>query len=36
MGKDEFQKSKDLVLDTIAELIAVKRKKLTDNAGRAA
>lgn len=36
MGKDEFQKSKDIVLDTIAELIAVKRKKLEDNAGRAA
>lgn len=36
MGKTEFQKSKDLVLDTIAELIAVKRKKLEDNAGRAA
>ena len=36
MGKAEFQKSKDLVLDTIAELIAVKRKKLEQNAGRAA
>lgn len=36
MGKDEFQKSKDAVLDTIAELIAVTRKKLEQNAGRAA
>ena len=36
MGKQEFQKSKDIVLDTIAELIAVKRRKLEANAGRAA
>jgi len=36
MNKDEFQRSKVDVLDTIAELIAVKRKKLEDNAGRAA
>lgn len=36
MGKSEFQKSKDLVLDTIAELIAVKRRRLEDNAGRSA
>jgi hypothetical protein len=36
MGKQVFQQSKDAVLDTIAELIAVKRKKLEDNAGRAA
>ncbi len=36
MGKDEFQQSKTLVLDTIAELIAVKRKRLEDNAGKAA
>ncbi len=36
MNKDEFQRSKVDVLDTIAELIAVKRRKLEDNAGRAA
>jgi hypothetical protein len=36
MGKQVFQQSKDLVLDTIAELIAVKRKRLEQNAGRAA
>ena len=36
MGKEKFQLSKDVVLDTIAELIAVKRKRLEDNAGRAA
>ena len=36
MNKDEFQRSKVDVLDTIAELIAVKRKRLEDNAGRAA
>jgi hypothetical protein len=36
MDKDEFQRSKVDVLDTIAELIAVKRKRLEDNAGRAA
>ena len=36
MNKDEFQRSKIDVLDTIAELIAVKRKRLEDNAGRAA
>jgi hypothetical protein len=36
MGKAEFQRSKDAVLDTIAELIAVKRRKLEENAGRAA
>ncbi len=36
MNKEEFQRSKVDVLDTIAELIAVKRKKLQDNAGRAA
>lgn len=36
MGKTEFQLSKDVVLDTISELIAVKRKKLEDNTGRAA
>lgn len=36
MKKDEFQRSKSDVLDIIAELIAVKRKRLEDNAGRAA
>jgi hypothetical protein len=36
MNKDEFQRSKVDVLDTIAELIAVKRKRLEENAGRAA
>ena len=36
MNKDEFQRSKVDVLDTIAELIAVKRKRLEDNAGKAA
>lgn len=36
MNKDEFQRSKVDVLDTIAELIAVKRKRLEANAGRAA
>lgn len=33
MGKDEFQRSKTDVLDTIAELIAVKRSRLEKNAG---
>ncbi len=36
MGKDEFQRSKNDVLDIIAELIAVTRKRLEQNAGRAA
>lgn len=36
MGNEAFQKSKDAVLDTIAELIAVKRKRLEEAAGRAA
>ena len=36
MGKTEFQLSKDVVLDTIAELIGTKRKRLEENAGRAA
>jgi hypothetical protein len=36
MGKTQFQQSKDLVLDTIAELIAVKKKRLEQNAGKAA
>lgn len=36
MNKDEFQRSKVDVLDTIAELIAVKRRQLQDNAGHAA
>lgn len=36
MNKAEFQLSKTVVLDTIAELLAVKRRRLEDNAGRAA
>ena len=36
MPKDEFQRAKTDSLDIIAELIAVKRKRLEDNAGRAA
>lgn len=36
MGKEEFQRSKVDVLDTIAELIAVTRKRLESNSGRAA
>lgn len=36
MGRERFQNSKNLVLDTIAELIRVKRKRLEENAGRAA
>jgi hypothetical protein len=36
MGKQEFQRSKDAVLDIIAQLIEVSRKRLEDNAGRAA
>lgn len=36
MNKDEFQRSKTDVLDIIAELLAVKRKELEKNAGRAA
>lgn len=36
MNKDEFQRSKVDVLDTIAELIAVTRKRLEHNAGAAA
>lgn len=36
MNKDEFQRSKQDVLDTIAELLAVKRKELEKNGGRAA
>lgn len=36
MNKDEFQRSKQDVLDTIAELLAIKRKELEKNAGRAA
>jgi len=35
MGKDDFQRSKTDVLDTIAELLAVTRKRLEQNAGRA-
>ena len=34
MGKDEFGRSKQDVLDTIAELLAVKRKALEETAGR--
>lgn len=36
MNKQEFQLSKVDVLDTIAELLAIKRKRLEQNAGRAA
>jgi hypothetical protein len=36
MNKEEFQRSKVDVLDTIAELIAVTRKRLEQNAGAAA
>jgi hypothetical protein len=36
MNKKEFQESKDAVLDTIATLIDVKRKRLEQNAGRSA
>ena len=36
MNKAEFQRSKTDVLDTIAELIAVTRKRLEQNAGAAA
>lgn len=36
MNKEEFQRSKVDVLDTIAELIRVKRSELEKNAGRAA
>lgn len=36
MNKDEFQRSKVDVLDTIAELIEVSRKRLLSNAGAAA
>jgi len=36
MNKDEFQRSKVDTLDIIAELIAVTRKRLEDNAGKAA
>jgi hypothetical protein len=36
MNKEEFQRSKVDVLDTIAELISVTRKRLEQNAGRAA
>ena len=36
MGKEEFQRSKTDVLDTLAELLAIKRKDLEKNAGRAA
>lgn len=36
MNKAEFQLSKTVVLDTIAELIAVSRKRLEQNAGASA
>jgi hypothetical protein len=36
MNKEQFGQSKQDVLDILAELIAVKRKKLEQNAGRAA
>lgn len=36
MNKEEFQRSKSDVMDIIAELIAVTRKRLEQNAGRAA
>ena len=36
MDKDEFQRSKSDVMDIIAELISVTRKRLQENAGRAA
>lgn len=36
MNKQEFARSKQDVLDTIAELIAVTRKRLEQNAGKAA
>ena len=36
MGKAEFQKSKDDVLDALAEMINVERQALEKNAGRAA
>jgi hypothetical protein len=36
MNKQDFQRSKQDVLDTIAELLAVKRKQLEKNAGNAA
>lgn len=36
MGRAEFQRSKEAVLDALAELIGVDRRALDDNAGRAA
>ena len=36
MNKEEFGRSKQDVLDTIAELLAVKRKELEKNGGQAA
>jgi hypothetical protein len=36
MNKQEFQQSKNDVLDIIAELIAVSKKRLLENTGRAA
>lgn len=36
MGKDEFQRSKELVLDQLAHLIGVDRQQLSKEAGMAA
>lgn len=36
MGAQEFQRSKVDVLDTVAELLALKRRELEKNSGRAA
>jgi len=36
MGRAEFQRSKEAVLDALAELLGVERKALDQNAGRAA
>ena len=36
MGKQDFQKSKDAVLDSLAALVEVERRVLEANAGRAA
>ena len=36
MNKEEFQKSKEAVLDALAPLISVERKTLEQNAGKAA
>ena len=36
MTRDEFQKSKDAVLDALGDMIGVDRRALEDNAGQAA